>query len=106
MLRRNMKGTPTMGFDPFAQVTKAFEQWQKLTEESIQRANSFYGEFEKLETKGVERTGVAVDEVAVNVKEALTYGAQLSAEWRKLTLGAFKQASATFTAPLTSKSSS
>jgi hypothetical protein len=88
-----------MSFNPFAQMTKAFEQWQKLTEESIQRATSFYAEVEKLEAKGVERSTVAIDEVAVNFKETLAYGAQLTSEWRKLTLDAVKQASAAFAVP-------
>jgi hypothetical protein len=85
-----------MSFDPFAQMTKAFEQWQKMTAESIQRASSFYGELDKLEAKGIERGTVAIDEVSVNFKETLAYGAQLGAEWRKLSLEAIKQASAAF----------
>ena len=86
-----------MSFDPFAQMTKAFEAWQKMTQESIQRATSFYGEVDKLEAKGVERTTVAIDEISVNFKETLAYGAQLGAEWRKLTLDAIKQSQAAFT---------
>ena len=86
-----------MSFDPFAQMTKAFEAWQKMTQESIERATSFYGEVDKLEAKGVERTTVAIDEISVNFKETLAYGAQLGAEWRKLTLGAIKQSQAAFT---------
>ena len=86
-----------MSFDPFAQMTKAFEQWQKMTEESIQRASAFYGEVDKLEAKGIERTTVAIDEVSVNFKETLAYGAQLGAEWRKLSLEAIKQATAAVT---------
>ena len=89
-----------MSFDPFAQMNKAFEQWQKMTAESIQRATAFYGEVDKLEAKGIERTTVAIDEVSVNFKETLAYGAQLGAEWRKLTLDAIKQASTAF-APAT-----
>ena len=85
-----------MSFDPFAQMTKAFEQWQKMTEESIQRASAFYGEVDKLESKGIERTTVAIDEVSVNFKETLAYGAQLGAEWRKLTLQAMQQAATSF----------
>jgi hypothetical protein len=100
MLRRNMKGLPMMNFDPFAHMTKAFEQWQKITEESIARANAFYGEVDKLEAKGVERTTVAIDEVAVNFKETLAYGAQLGAEWRRLSMEAIKNASGAF-APAT-----
>ncbi len=86
-----------MNFDPFAHMTKAFEQWQKMTEESIHRASAFYAEVEKLEAKGVERSTVAIDEVSVNFKETLAYGAQLGAEWRKLSLDAIKNASAAFT---------
>ena len=88
-----------MSFDPFAQMTKAFEAWQKMTEESIQRATSFYGEVDKLEAKGIERSTVAIDEIAVNLKETLSYGAQLTAEWRKLTLDAIKQSQTAFSAP-------
>ena len=86
-----------MNFDPFAHMTKAFEQWQKMTEESIARATSFYGEVDKLEAKGVERTTVAIDEVAVNVKETLAYTSQLGAEWRRLSMEAIKNATAAFT---------
>jgi hypothetical protein len=89
-----------MNFEPFAHMTKAFEQWQKMTQDSIARATAFYGEVDKLEAKGVERTTVAIDEVAVNFKETLAYGAQLGAEWRKLSMDAIKQASAAF-APAT-----
>jgi hypothetical protein len=89
-----------MNFDPFAHMTKAFEQWQKMTEESIARATAFYGEVDKLEAKGVERTTVAIDEVAVNFKETLAYGAQLGAEWRRLSMEAIKNASGAF-APAT-----
>lgn len=81
-----------MNFEPFALVTKAFDQWQKMTEESIARATSFYGEVDKLEAKGIERTTVAIDEVAVNFKESLAYSAQLGAEWRKLSMAALKNA--------------
>jgi hypothetical protein len=96
MLRRNMKGLTPMNFDPFAQFSKAFETFQKLSEESFSRATAFYGEVDKLEAKGVERTTVAIDEMSVIGKETLAYSAQLGAEWRKLTLDAFKQASSAF----------
>ena len=94
-----------MSFDPFAQMTKAFEQWQKMTAESIQRATAFYGEVDKLEAKGIERTTVAIDEVSVNFKETLAYGAQLSADWRKLTIDAITQASGAFAPPAATKAS-
>jgi hypothetical protein len=86
-----------MNFDPFAHMTKAFEQWQKMTEESIHRAQAFYAEVDKLEAKGVERTTVAIDEVSVNFKETLAYGTQLGAEWRRLSMEAIKNATTAFT---------
>ncbi len=95
-----------MSFDPFAQMTKAFEQWQKMTEESIQRASAFYGEVDKLESKGIERTTVAIDEVSVNFKETLAYGAQLGAEWRKLSLEALKQSTSAFASAVAPKAAS
>jgi len=88
-----------MSFDPFAQMTKSFEAWQKMTAESIQRATAFYGEVDKLESKGIERSTVAIDEVSVNFKETLAYGQQLTAEWRRLSLEAIKNASTMFAAP-------
>ena len=80
-----------MNFDPFAQFSRSFEMFQKLSEESIARATSFYGEVDKLETKGVERSTVAIDEMSVIGKETLAYSMQLGAEWRKLTLDAYKR---------------
>ncbi len=85
-----------MNFDPFAQFSRSFEMFQKLSEESIARATSFYGEVDKLDTKAVERSTVAIDEMSVIGKETLAYSMQLGAEWRKLTLEAVKQASAAF----------
>lgn len=86
-----------MKFDPFGQMSKAFETWQKMAEESFARANTFYGEVDKLEAKGVERTAVAIDELAVLQKEALAYGAQLGVEWRKLAIESIRQASSAVT---------
>ena len=36
-----------MKFDPFAQWGKAFETWQKLTDESIARTTAFFADLEK-----------------------------------------------------------
>lgn len=85
-----------MKLDPFATMNKAYEAWQKAATDSFARAASFYGEMDKLEAKGVERTTVAIDEMAVLSKETLAYGMQLGAEWRKLTLESLKQAQAAF----------
>jgi hypothetical protein len=81
-----------MNFDPFAQWGKVFETFQKLTDDNIARATAFYTEVEKAEAKRVERAESAIEEIAKLQKETLAYGAQLSAEMRKVSLEAVKKA--------------
>ena len=81
-----------MKFDPFAQWGKVFETWQKLTDDSIARATAFYAEVEKAEAKRVERAESAIEEMAKLQKETIAYGAQLSAEIRKVSLEAMQKA--------------
>ncbi|AKU95180.1 hypothetical protein AKJ09_01844 [Labilithrix luteola] len=95
MLRRNMKVTP-MSFNPFAQVGKVFETWQKLADDSVQRTASFYAEIEKAEAKNVERAESAVHEFVKLTKESLAYSTQLGAEWRKLSLESLQSATQAF----------
>jgi len=83
-----------MKFDPFAQWGKAFETWQKLTDESIARTAAFFADLEKAEAKRVERAESAIEEMAKLQKESLAYTAQLGAEFRKLSLEALHNASA------------
>jgi hypothetical protein len=85
-----------MKFDPFAQWGKVFETWQKLAEDSLSRATAFYAEVEKAEAKRVERAESAIEEMAKLQRETLLYGAQLGAEFRKVSLEALQKAS-TFT---------
>jgi hypothetical protein len=86
-----------MSFDPTTHLSKAFETFQKMSSEGFARAMTFYGEIDKLEAKGVERTTVAIDEMSLLGKETLTFAAQLGAEWRRITLETLKEASAAFT---------
>lgn len=87
-----------MKFDPFAQWGKVFETWQKLTDDSVARANAFYAEVEKAEAKRVEHTENAIEELAKLQKESLAYGVQLGTEMRKMSLEAFKQITSAATA--------
>lgn len=82
-----------MKFEPFAQMNKVFETWQKMTEDTIARANAFYGEVEKAESKRVAHFESAIDELAKMQKETLAYGAQLAGEWRKVALESMQKAS-------------
>ena len=83
-----------MKFDPFAQWGKVFETWQKLTDDSIARATAFYAEVEKAEAKRVEHAETAIAEMAKLQRETLAYGAQLGAEFRKVSLEAVQKATA------------
>ncbi len=86
-----------MKFDPFEQMSKAWESWQTIAEESVNRASSFYDAMDKVEAKGVERIESAMSEAQKLTKETLAYNAQLAAEWRKLTFDTFTRAAKAFT---------
>jgi hypothetical protein len=101
MVQRNIeRSTPArrflMKFDPFNPWGQVFETWQKMAEESLARTNAFYAEFEKAEAKHMEQMVSAIDEMAKLQKQSIAYGAQLGAEWRKMSLDAFHKAT-TFT---------
>ncbi|GEM_PF-1931993 len=85
-----------MKFDPFAQWGKVFETWQKLTDDSIARTQAWYAELDKAEAKRVERAEAAIEEIAKLQKETIKYGAQLGAEFRKLSLEALQNVASAF----------
>jgi hypothetical protein len=85
-----------MKFDPFAQWGKVFETWQKLTDDSIARTTALFAEVDKAEAKRVQRAESAIEEVAKLQKETLAYSAQLGAEFRKVSLEAFQNATTAF----------
>jgi hypothetical protein len=87
-----------MKFDPFNQWGQFFETWQKIAEESIARTNAFYAEVEKAEAKRAQHVESAIDEMAKFQKQTMAYGAQLGAEWRKMSLEAFQKATSFATA--------
>lgn len=82
-----------MKIDPMGNFEKAWEVWRKMTDDSIARMTAFYAEIDKVEAKNLERAEQAMHEAAKLTKETLAYGAQLGAEWRKLSLEAFQRAS-------------
>jgi hypothetical protein len=74
-----------------SQVRDAQNAWKKMVDEQIARTELMYGEVARLQEQGLEQTRHAVDEMAKLTKDSLNYFAQLSAEWRKLTLDAAKK---------------
>ena len=78
--------------DPMGNYEKAGDLWRKMTDDSIARMTAFYGELDKIEAKNLERAESAMHEATKLTKETLAYGAQLGAEWRKLSLEALQRA--------------
>ena len=81
-----------------SQVREASHAWKKMVDEQIARTELMYGEVARLQEQNLEQSRHAVDEMAKLTKDSLNYFAQLSAEWRKLTLDAAKK-SADFLSP-------
>jgi hypothetical protein len=67
------------------------EFWKKAVEEQINRTASMFDEVGKLEAKGVEQARSAVSEMGKLAEETLNYTTQLSADWRKMSLDAFRK---------------
>jgi hypothetical protein len=81
-----------MKIDPMGNFEKAWDVWRKMTDDSIARMTAFYAEIDKVEAKNLERAEQAMHEAAKLTKDTLAYGAQLGAEWRKLSLEALNKA--------------
>jgi hypothetical protein len=81
-----------MKIDPMGSFEKAWDVWRKMTDDSIARMTAFYAEIDKVEAKNLERAEQAMHEASKLTKDTLAYGAQLGAEWRKLSLEALQKA--------------
>src|SRR5579863_2014553 len=68
---------PPMKFEPFAQMNKAFETWNKLATDAMARTAAYCAELDQLDTRTVERADTALSESAKLTRETLAYGAQL-----------------------------
>lgn len=81
-----------MKIDPMGSFEKAWDVWRKMTDDSIARMTAFYAEIDKVEAKNLERAEQAMHEAAKLTRDTLAYGAQLGAEWRKLSLETLNKA--------------
>ena len=68
------------------------EFWKKLVDEQMVRSTALFDEVGKLESKGAEQVRTAVDEASKIAQETLAYSTKLTAEWRRLSLDAFRNA--------------
>ena len=71
--------------------------WKRMVDESTGRIESFYAELSKAEDKGVSQMNAAIDESARLMKDSFAWYAELSAEWRKMTLDATRRSAELFT---------
>lgn len=75
---------PFASFDPMAYWTQSQQAFAKLMSDSYTRAHSFADQYAALETQMIARAQGAVTSWAQLAQDAIAYGAQLSAEARKL----------------------
>lgn len=83
-----------MKIDAFAQMAKVWETWLKIADDSFARFRDMAKEAEKLEATNVERANAAIDEAAKLQKDGVAYAVELGAQWRKISLEAFQDATA------------
>ena len=68
------------------------EYFKKMMDEQLNRTASMFDEMAKLEAKAVEQARRAVEESGKLAEETLSYATQLSADWRRMSLDAFRKA--------------
>lgn len=74
-----------------SQMQQGMAAWKKLFDEQLQRFATVQEEMAKAEVRHAEQVRAAIDEQARMMKESLAYAAQLSAEWRRLSLEAVRR---------------
>ena len=75
-------------FDPMTYWTQTQQAFGKLVTENLARAQTLAEQFAALETQMIARAQGAVATWAQLAQDAIAYGAQLSAEARKLSMDA------------------
>jgi len=85
---------PFAAFDPMMFWTASQQNFQKLIVDSYGRAQAFAEQYAALEAQFVVRTQTAVSNWAQLAHEAIAYGAQLSAEARKISFETARKFSA------------
>ncbi len=70
--------------------------FKKATDEQLQRLEQMFAEGTKLQEKWLEQSQQAIDEMSKLWKSSIQYGADLTAELRRVSLESTKQAFETF----------
>lgn len=71
--------------------------YQKFVNDSMARMGQLFSEVAKLQSQAAEQATRAIDDTARLMKESITYAAQLSEEFRKLSLENSRKAAELFT---------
>jgi hypothetical protein len=77
--------------DPFGAMATGMEAWGKLAQDGMQRVQSFYDELATFEAASYERAKAAGTQWAELVTDTVSYMAQMTAEWRTITLEATRR---------------
>jgi len=85
---------PFLAFDPFGMWAQSQQAFHKMTADAWSRTQAFADQYAALEAQAVARAQTAVSTWAQLAHDAIAYGAQLSAEARKLSIETAKKMAA------------
>jgi hypothetical protein len=85
---------PFAAFDPFAYWATAQQTFQRMAADAQGRAQAFSDQYTALEAQLVQRAQGAVATWAQLTQDTIAYGAQLSAEARRIGFEAYRKMSA------------
>ena len=85
---------PFASFDPLAYWGAMQQTFQRMAADAQTRAQAFTEQYSALEAQLIQRAQGAVATWAQLTQDAITYGAQLSTEARKVSVDAYRRASA------------
>ena len=80
----------------FTQPQQIGEFWLKAMKDQLTRAETMQKELERIEAHTVERTSEAFEESTKLARESIAYSQKLQADWRKISIDAFKKSSEMF----------
>ncbi len=79
------------GVDPSSLWTSGFDAWAQMTKENFDRMQSFYDELADMETASYDRAKQSAREVGSMMGETVSYLADMTREWRRLSIEATKR---------------
>ena len=85
------EASPFPAFDPMAYWTAVQQGYERVVAEAQSRAQAFADQYGAFEAQLVQRTQGAVATWAQLAQDAIAYGAQLSAEARRIGLDAYRK---------------